>query len=670
MLIKMRTLLAFLLGLYPIFSIANQDQFLFPQGKVQLHTGTNSLLLSFSLSPEWHIYWQNPGDSGAAPKFQWESPEVSILLAGWPTPQRYSAGGLTNIGYSKKVDFLFLATPEPHQNKKSDQTQNLIAKLKLEFLICKIECIPYFAQLKAPLKIAPREPSTWTAEANPNLPQPNGFGVQLVKVSQDLGTIQAHLNLPESLQSNLKNLHIYPVDGLTFKPQAPKIEIRDQGFQVELPLQANAKIEAQEFQFLVAIEDHQGQSTSVQIPLQSKAQNFLVILLSALLGGILLNIMPCVFPVLSIKILSFMGPEKSRSVLIQSGWLYTLGVVFSFLLIGSFLLLLRAQGEQIGWGFQLQSPVVASSIALLFFWLSLNFLGFFEIGQSLSRLDRLGTTQSNWSAFLIGVLATLVATPCTAPFMGTALGASLTLPPQMTLLIFLALGLGMALPFLLLAHSPGLLSFLPRPGGWMNTFKEFLAFPLLLTVIWLFWVVAQQTGSETLLYLMLVLLLIGFSIWLAGKVMSERKRQICLTGFFLLSFAAPVFLVSKTEQSTATVQTDWPAFSEESVQSSLKRGRSVFIDFTAAWCITCQVNKKLVLNTSTIESFFSENKIDRYRADWTDRDPKITQALARFGRNSLPLYVFYKSADHEPVLLPEVLTQKMILDLLNPTQPK
>lgn len=666
----MRTLLAFLLGLSPIFSMANQDQFLFPQGKVQLYTGTNSFLLSFSLSPEWHIYWQNPGDSGAAPKFQWESPEVNILLAGWPTPKRYSAGGLTNIGYSKKVDFLFLATPEPNQNKKSDQTQNLIAKLKLEFLVCKVECIPYFAQLKAPLKIAPREPSTWTAEANLNLPQPNSFGVQLVKVSQDLGTIQAHLNLPESLRSNLKNLHIYPVDGLTFKPQAPKIEIRDQGFQVELPLQANAKIENQEFQFLVAIEDHQGQSTSFQIPLQSRAQNFLVILLSAILGGILLNIMPCVFPVLSIKILSFMGPEKSRSVLMRSGWLYTLGVVFSFLLIGSFLLLLRAQGEQIGWGFQLQSPVVASSIALLFFWLSLNFLGFFEIGQSLSRLDRLGTTQSKWSAFLTGVLATLVATPCTAPFMGTALGASLTLPPQMTLLIFLALGLGMALPFLLLAHSPGLLSFLPRPGGWMNTFKEFLAFPLLLTVIWLFWVVAQQTGSETLVYLMLVLVLIGFSIWLAGKVKSDRKRQIYLTGFFLLSLAAPVFLVSKTEQSTAAVQTDWPAFSEESVQSSLKSGRSVFIDFTAAWCITCQVNKKLVLNTSTIESFFSENKIDRYRADWTDRDPKITQALARFGRNSLPLYVFYKSADHEPVLLPEVLTQKMILDLLNPTQPK
>lgn len=668
----MRTLLvfgAFWLGLYPILSIANQDQFQFPQGKVKLHPGTNSLLLSFDLIPDWHIYWQNPGDSGAAPKFQWESPEVQLSLVGWPVPNRYSAAGLTNIGYSKKVDFLFSASPKKAESSSNPPNLNLLAKLKLEFLICKVECIPYFADLQADLKVAPAEASTYTLESQPSLPQPNSWGVKMIQVGQDLGSIQALLSLPEALKSGLKNLHIFPVDGLTFKPQAPKIEIQDHGYKVQLPLQANAKLENKDFQFLVVLEAEHGKITAVQVPLQSESPNFLLILISALIGGLLLNIMPCVFPVLSIKILSFMGPEKSKALLVRSGWLYTLGVVFSFLLIGSLLLFLRAQGEQIGWGFQLQSPVVASSIALLFFWLSLNFLGFFEIGQSLSRMDRLaGATQANtskWSAFLTGVLATVVATPCTAPFMGTALGASLTLPPQMTLMIFLALGLGMAFPFLLLAYSPWLLGFLPRPGAWMQTFKEFLAFPLLLTVVWLFWVVAQQTSSETLLWLFLVLVLIGFSIWWAGKVRSDRTRQLYLTGCFLISLAAPLLLISKGEKVSLATQTDWPAFSEQAVQNSLKNGRPVFIDFTAAWCITCQVNKKLVLNTEAVESFFSNNKIDRYRADWTDRDPKITQALSRFGRNSLPLYVFYKSADHQPVLLPEVLTQKMILDLLN-----
>ncbi len=649
----MRALFVFLIWLYPILSLAQSETFRFPEGRVQLSGGINSLLVSFDLIPDWHIYWQNPGDSGAAPKFAWQSPEVEIRQEGWPVPQRFLIAGLVNIGYSGKVEFPFSA---PGSADKS-----LDVSLKLEFLVCKIECIPYFADLQTRLESRPGKSPTFASDL---VSGQNIFGAKLLNLSQTSNDVEARLVLPENLKTLSKNLHVFPFDGLTFKPNSPEVGIDGDPYRIRIPVQENAKDLNKEFQFLVALQDAQGKTTAFQIFMETEKPNLFWILLGALLGGVILNIMPCVFPVLSIKILSFLGPDKDKKSLVTGGWLYTLGIVVSFLVIGSTLLILRAQGEEIGWGFQLQSPLVASAIGILFFWLSLNFLGFFEIGQSLSQLDSYGNTRSKWGAFLTGVLATVVATPCTAPFMGTALGASLTLPAHLTLLIFLTLGLGMALPFLLFSYVPGLLKFLPKPGAWMQTLKEFLAFPLLLTVAWLFWVVSQQTQTESVLGLLLLLIFIGFAVWFSGKIKNEKFRQYALLFFFLVSLSAPALFPAQAPGPKAATKADWPVFSDEAVQSSLKQGRPVFIDFTAAWCITCQVNKKLVLNTPAVKAFFLSNKVDHYRADWTDHDPKITKALSRFGRNSLPLYVFYKSADHRPQLLPEVLTQQIILDLL------
>jgi thiol:disulfide interchange protein DsbD len=399
-----------------------------------------------------------------------------------------------------------------------------------------------------------------------------------------------------------------------------------------------------------------------------------VALVSALVGGLILNLMPCVFPVLTLKVLGFATHKDTRATMRHEAAAFAGGVVLTFIALGAALAALRAGGEQLGWGFQLQSPAVVSALAILFFVLALNLSGVFEFGL-FAPSGVTGWTSRNRTldAFGSGVLAVVIASPCTAPFMGAALGFALTGSTTMMLVIFVALGIGMSLPYVLLAWFPGWRRRLPRPGPWLERFKEVLAFPLYATVIWLAWVLGAQRDNDALLRLLIVLLGVGFALWAWRIVRTGGTRAWAIAGLVAMAISAviawPLFAAdtvptaSAAERRVASSDRDWAPFTPETITALTASGRPVFVDFTAAWCVTCQVNKRLVLNAEDVRAEFAAKKVALVRADWTRRDPAITQALAALGRSGVPVYVLYRPGK-EPLLLPEVLQRNTVREAL------
>jgi thiol:disulfide interchange protein DsbD len=408
-------------------------------------------------------------------------------------------------------------------------------------------------------------------------------------------------------------------------------------------------------------------------------------LLFAFAGGLLLNLMPCVFPVLSVKILGFAEDAGGTGAgMRRHGALFGGGVLVSMWVLAGMLLAVRAAGSQVGWGFQLQSPTFVALMALLFFGIGLNLLGVFEVGSRVMALGgRLqGATDGGGDvgAFLTGVLATVVATPCTAPFMGAALGVALTLSTAGAVLIFTALGAGMATPYVALSMAPGWLERLPEPGAWMETLKQFFAFPMFATAIWLVWVFGQQAGNGGVALLLFGLLLLGMAGWVAHRWSDptlSRTVTLVTRGLVTVMVAAAVAAgvmgarydrpspSSSNAETTTSSSSKWTAFSPSTVDELRAQGRPVFVDFTAAWCLTCQVNKQTVLSTETVQNAFADKNVALVRADWTNRDPEITKALRAHGRSGVPVYVLYPGDGSGPTLLPEVLTQDILLNALD-----
>ena len=410
----------------------------------------------------------------------------------------------------------------------------------------------------------------------------------------------------------------------------------------------------------------------------AESPSLLLALGFAFLGGIILNLMPCVLPVLSLKIMGFVqqAGEDSKKKL-KHGLLFTLGVLVSFWILSGLLLLLRASGEQLGWGFQLQSPAFVIVLSMFLYLFGLSMFGVFEIGVSLTAVgQRASGGASYWGSFTSGVLATVVATPCTAPFMGSALGFALSQPAIVSFLIFTFLGLGMAAPYIILTSSPRLLRFVPRPGAWMESLKQFLGFLLMATVLWLVWVLGLQTGSEGVVMLLLALLVASVGGWIYGRWGNIAKEQPVRTIAQLLAalaVAAGLFFALHNIEAKITAaggvreqgEIRWEPFSAEAVRRLREEGKPVFIDFTAAWCLSCQVNEKVAFGSAEVQRAFASKGVTTFKADWTNRDTLITQALARFGRNSVPLYVLYPSRTNEdPILLPEILTPGIVLEAL------
>src|SRR4030095_448685 len=390
-------------------------------------------------------------------------------------------------------------------------------------------------------------------------------------------------------------------------------------------------------------------------------------LVFAFFGGMLLNLMPCVFPVLSLKVLGFATHGDPKSTLHREAGAFAAGVIVTFVALGLTLSALRAAGEQLGWGFQLQSPAVVTALAILFFVLALNLSGVFEFGQlAPSGVAEWSSKNRTIDAFGSGVLAVIIASPCTAPFMGAALGFALAGGTAMMVIVFVALGIGMALPYALLAWFPGWRSRLPRPGPWLERFKQLLAFRLYATVIWLAWVLGAQRDNDAVLRLFAVLLGVAFGLWAWRLVRGGGAKPWGIVGLVMLALAVviawPLFARDadsvKTTDASAPIAGDWTPFTPTRVADFTAAGRPVFIDFTAAWCVTCQVNKRLVLNTDAVRAAFAKRNVALVRADWTRRDPAITQALAALGRSGVPVYVLHRPGK-TPLLLPEVLQQQM-----------
>ena len=643
----------------------------------------------------WHTYWKNAGDSGLPTELQWTLPPgVQAGDIQWPLPKKIPVGPLVNYGYEGTLLLPVPLTLTP-DFKPPLLGQDLTVKLRASWLICKTECIPEEGEytLHIPLRgsTAVHGPAFEAAfKAQPqSLPRQDASRIHIE--GQTLKLTVA--GLPAALRG--QTLETFPEIAEVLNPSAPGTQRWDGAlWTAELPLAPQRSASP----LLLPVVLAQGaQSWRVELPVQNPwpataapatvspalqaalaanaaAQGstptlgFWAALAGALLGGLILNLMPCVFPVLAIKVLSFTRHADDRRSHRISGLAYTAGVITSFLALGLLLLGLRSAGAGLGWGFQLQDPLVVALLAALFTLIALNLSGVFEFGQFLpSSLASLQARHPVVDAFLTGVLAVAVASPCTAPFMGASLGLAFTLPAGQALLIFSALGLGLALPYLVASFVPAFARALPRPGAWMDVLRKLLAFPMLLTVVWLVWVLGQQSGMNGAGALLVLLVLLAALVWaltLHGRLRAGLVVLALLASGWSAWTLGPHLWAEPPSASAQATGTRWAAWSPERQQALLGEGRTVFVDYTAAWCVTCQYNKQTTLADSTLLGEFDAKNIVMLRADWTRRDPAITAALGQLGRSGVPVYVFYR-AGRAPLVLSELLSAGEVRLALN-----
>ncbi|MDP1567036.1 MAG: protein-disulfide reductase DsbD family protein [Polaromonas sp.] len=652
-----------------------------------VHTG-KPLWVGLQLAhiPEWHTYWKNSGDSGLPTQLEWTLPAgITAGDIAWPTPKKIPIGNLANYGYEGTV-----LLPVPLTVAPGFDASQLEIKLKASWLVCKKECIPQEGDfvLRIPARSSTGLSSTTFAAAFAASPKPlDGAGSRIDVEAQAIKVSLA--GLPASLQG--KTLDFFPETGSVIEPAAAWQQAwQGAVWTAQVPLSGQRSESPARMAVVVASGDAawridtpvQGAWPTVAAPatlspaleaaLKANAAlgaaptgasvqpiGLLAALLGALLGGMILNLMPCVFPVLAIKVVGF-AQEKSQAARLAGGLAYTAGVLLSFIALGAVLLGLRAAGEQLGWGFQLQSPAVVAALAALFTLIGLNLAGLFEFGSVLpSRVASLQAGNPTANSFLTGVLATAIASPCTAPFMGASLGFALGLPAWQALAVFAAIGMGMAFPYLAASAVPAVARALPRPGPWMGTFRRLMAFPMFATVAWLVWVLGQQSGIDGAGALLALLVLMALVLW---SLTLRGRARILLATFSIALAAAGLWAVGPNvtqpmgASNVAGAPSDrWQAWEPGRVEQLTAQGQSVFVDFTAAWCVTCQYNKTTTLADSTVLADMDAKKVVLLRADWTRRDPAVTAALAQLGRNGVPVYVIYKPG-RAPVVLSEILS--------------
>lgn len=641
----------------------------------------------FEVDPEWHVYWRNPGDSGAAPKFSFRSEEAHVSEPRWPYPTRLPIAHLTNLGYPSDIAYLFdltLTALDPNgAGRNGADLKKVTLTAELEWLVCKEDCIPGFGTLTLERPLGPgsdlwdEQTATVLDRYQTMLPLPAraasaDLSWDIIGATYQAQTSKLNVNLIGPPASEPPR--VYPLDGEFVSAASPTIARDDHRVSLQFDTLAGATPPAITSFVLVSGQqawhfDEIAINTAATTPPSAApaTPGLWLVFLFAVIGGVLLNLMPCVFPVLSIKLFSLIqsghqGPATGPSR-VRDGLLYSAGVMVTFALLGGLFLALRAGGAAIGWGFQLQSPLVVFALLVLFWVMALSFMGFFEFGHGLTRL---AGRSGQGSSFLTGVLAVFVAAPCTGPFMGAALGASATLPAISAMAIFLGLGLGLAAPFLLLSISPRLLAWLPRPGAWMEHLRHFLAFPLMATVLWLMWVLAQLVGEGAWLLTGSVVLGLAFAIWLLRFARGWRIVGWILAMLILVLGALQMPEVTSADRDVAA-ERQWQTYDAAGVARARDEGEPVFIDFTAAWCITCQVNKKLVLDTASAARLFEDHGVQLFRADWTRYDEHITAALAELGRNSVPVYAWYQPGAEQAQLLPQILTVETLRQLFNDT---
>lgn len=673
--------------------------------------------LRLTMEEHWHTYWLNPGDSGMATTIKWTLPDG--FTAGpiqWPRPIRIPTPPLMTYGYEGEV--LLLTEITPPADVAPDTKVTLRARG--DWLVCRDLCLPGGADhaLELPVSAAKPRPDVTHAflfaQARRSLPaaDANSWRASFAVADKEL---VLRVTPPAGTQVNPADAYFFSTAEMIVEPAAPQhATLENDALVLRLPRAEGAtgvpaKLEGvltaaggfppqlPDRAVLVSAQPADGAAAASATAAANSGANSAGAAAAgagaasattlgfaigfAFLGGLILNLMPCVFPVLSIKIVSFVqqaGGDRSR--MLRHGLVFAAGVLVSFWALASMLLALRAAGAQVGWGFQFQSPAVVMAVGAVVFVMALVLLGVCEVGGSLIGLAARTGGEGYAGSFGTGVLATVVATPCTAPFMGTALAFALAQPAGVSLAVFSALGLGMALPYVLLSAFPAGLRLLPKPGAWMETFKQAMAFPLLATVVWLIWVLAIQIGPDGVLRFLVALLLLGLGAWVLGRwatpVRSTATRSVsraCALGFAALavwlgvqaSALQPAAAAATATERSGAAGVAWEAYTPQRFEELRAAGKPVFIDFTAAWCITCKANEFVAFRSADVGRRFAELGITALKADWTARSPDVTQALARYGRNSVPLYVLYGAGrDAEPRILPQLLNPALVIDAL------
>jgi thiol:disulfide interchange protein len=639
--------------------------------------------LTQKLAPGWHSYWQNPGDSGEATRIEWTLPEgVSAGAIQWPAPKAIRVEPLVNFGFEDTV----LLPVEISVPASAKPGETLTLSAKATWLVCEKICIPEEGAFTLDLPIAPAGIVDTAAEARINearaaLPKPAGFTAKLTAMGDD----KLALTLP-GLPAGASDVRYFPVLDTLIEHAAEQplangalTLTRSTAFKVGTPttegvltfeeggtkraLALSAEVEPT---LLQAVAPPAQAPAKVTLPPPPAEDLTLLLALAfAFAGGLILNLMPCVLPVLFIKALGFAQvAQASRSEVRRQGLLFLAGVLATFFVLASLVIALGA-----GWGFQLQSPPLVILLAVLMTLIGFNLIGAFEIGGRLQGVgDGLASRGGPVGAFMTGALAVVVATPCTAPFMGAAMGYALTQPPAAALSIFMALALGFATPVVALSFAPGLLRLLPRPGRWMIVLKQAFAFPMFATAIWLTWVATMQAGADGALAALVAILVAGFALWLVGVTRGSGRalRAVAAAVALLLVGATSAFVIESatpSAQPTAQAGIDGPGiWSPARVAELQAQGKPVFVNFTAAWCITCLANDRVALSRQEVKDAFAKLGVAYLKADWTNRDAVIAATLAEYGRAGVPLYLFYpgtKGAQAE--VLPQLLTPETVV---------
>jgi thiol:disulfide interchange protein len=691
--------------------MAHAPQGVTPSSDDKITPNTVWVGLQLAHQPQWHTYWKNSGDSGLPTQLSWTLP-VGVMAGdiAWPAPKKIKIGSLTNFGYEGTILLAVPLTITP-AFKPSLLNSNLDIKLKAQWLICKQECIPEEGEfaLSIPTKGSTAinteafeaawkaQPKSLVGDAGGGIPTSRAlidgnelkFELQGLPVELRGKTLDFYPETPEVLENSAQGKQewqgavwrtSWPVSSQ--RSQSPTVmpivlKSGDQAWRTEVAVQGSwpqvaAAATVSPGLAAALAENKAAANTSpnaipnAHLTVAPVNLTLIAALLGALLGGLILNLMPCVFPILALKVVSFTQHASDNKAHRRSGVAYFAGVVLSFVALGALFLALRSAGEQLGWGFQLQNPLVVAGLAVLFTVLGMNLAGLFEFGSVLpSSVAAARAKNPTVDSFLSGVLAVAVASPCTAPFMGASLGFALGLPAWEALLIFAAIGVGMALPYVAASFIPAVARALPKPGAWMDTFKKFMAFPMFATVVWLVWVLGQQSGIDGAGALLAILLMLSMLLW-ALSLNGKSKFYFAIFSIAVLAYitmAIGINIIKNADIPTASAQAGeitgerWQNWEPGRVDQLLAKGQPVFVDFTAAWCVTCQFNKKSTLSNPELLAEFDAKKVQLLRADWTRRDPAIGAALKDLGRSGVPVYVLYI-----PGKAPQVLSEIISVD--------
>src|SRR5215472_14740278 len=653
--------------------------------------------LLLRMAPAWHTYWKFSGDAGLPTELKWKLPPGwKIGEIQWPIPLKtIDPGDIQTYGYENEVLLMQEITPPTNLDSSS-------VKLSAEasWLVCERICIPGGAtlQLELPVSTANQPGNTELFARYRRLLPQNWPGATVAPADWSRVGSDLRLKVASESLASYPAVDFFPLPEESTVVGHPRIESRSKNEVVfGVPIESSEKQLSSMAGLVVFAKQPNGEdrsawqmtgatggaqtgsSASLSATARKPVRGIFTFLLFGFIGGIILNLMPCVLPVISLKIFGFIQQAgQSRQKILRSGIAFTIGIFAWFIALALLLIALKGAGRDVTWGgFQFTNAYFVLVLSVIVLVFALNLFGVFEISlpQSMTR-SLLSTTERKdlLGSFFQGVFATVLATPCTAPFLGTALGFAFTQSPAIILAMFIAIAVGMSAPYLLLSVQPAWLRFLPRPGPWMLHLKQFMGFLLLATLLFLLYVLGAQRGLEGAIWASCFLLVISVACWMKGAFVvataSAAKRKIVLVLMLVLVLASGVYFIGDKFQSAKVASADsqlrggWQAFTPERLQAELEQGRSVFVDFTAAWCLTCKFNEASVLETQDVRDAFQRHGVVKLKADWTNGDPVITKLLQQFGRPGVPLYVLYPAKNEEPIVFPEVLTKGMILNKL------